>query len=674
MRGRANFIMRLEISIVFVVLCAAATAAGNIIYVDDNAIGANDGTGWADAYNYLQDALSDANTAEKPVEIRVAQGIYTPDRGAGITRGDRGAVFQLINGVSVLGGFAGIGAIEPDVKCVEVFKTILSGDLAGDDAEVDDPDELSDEPTRAENSSSVVSGDDTDETAVLDGVTITAGGTGISNWHGSHSPSVANCTFTNARNGIFNLNNSQRLTDCTFKGLSSQAIRQSGGSLTLINCMFTGNTGGAIDCSARAELTLQDCAFVANEVRWLAMINCSFQGNLRIYNCEFRNNVASSVAGVRAHVVEEFIVENCTFSGNVGRLIDNSGGQMVISNCIFTGNIGDAIDHSRGRIVISNCLFAGIRGRAIDSTGRYVIIENCTFSGNSADRGGSALDTWHGSKVSNCIFWNNSSPAIEDLRDETVMNYCNVEGGWPGEGNLDVDPYFVLLGYWDLNGTPEDTADDFWVDGDYHLQSQAGRWEHESQTWIQDDVTSLCIDTGDPNGPIGTEPFPNGGRLNMGAYGAGDKAGKSYFGEPVCETIIAGDINGDGIVDDEDLAILNSHWMMQGEDFINKPPIVRLIEPQDGDRIAWRGPTTFRAEANDPDGQVDEVMFRVQYKSGNSTRTHGFGGSEGSDGWEDEFTWPEDADFGEWTAWAEATDNEGEVGVSPEIKLTLYRP
>jgi hypothetical protein len=330
-------------------------------------------------------------------------------------------------------------------------------------------------------------------------------------------------------------------------------------------------------------------------------------------------------------------------------------------------------------MALSNCLIAGNTGgfftSGINSWNKYVTVQNCTFSGNSSAHDGNALNLLAGGKVSNCIFWANDQPAIDGRERDLFVRYCNVQGGWPGEGNIDVDPCFVLPGYWDQNSTPEDTADDSWVDGDYHLRSQAGHWNQESQTWVQDDVTSPCIDAGDPNSPIGTEPFPNGGRVNMGAYGAGDKASKSYFGKPACETIIAGDINGDCVVDFEDLMIIISHWMMRGEDLVNKPPTVRLIEPQDGDRIAWRGPTTFLAEASDVDGQVDRVMFYVQYKRGDYTRTRGFGGdNDGSDVWEQEFTWPEDADFGEWTAWAEATDNEGLVAISPEIKVILYRP
>jgi len=650
MRGRTNIIVRLRISVFFVVLIGTAITFGKVIYVDDSAIGADNGTSWADAYNYLQDALVDANTATKPVEIRVAQGVYTPDQGAGVTRGDPHAEFQLINGVTVLGGFAGVGAIEPDARYIEAFKTILSGDLAGDDADVEDPDEISGHPTRAENSYSVVSGCDTDETAVLDGVTITACSTGLYNRHGSSS--VINCTFTNALTGLNILDGGQRLTNCTFKGLWLHAINHHSRDtlLTLTDCLFIGNRMG-IYSGFQGDLTLRDCTFVGDgTIESREAIDFSGD-NLKLYNCKFKN----IVDGVRSRGDGEFIADNCSFIGNVGR----------------------SIDHWRGRMIISNCLFAGNRDCAIHSNDKYVIIENCTFSDNSADRGGSALDTWHGAKVSNCIFWGNSSPAIEgffDFFEEAVVNYCDIEEGWPGEGNIDIDPCFVSPGYWDLNGTPEDTADDFWVDGDYHLCSQAGHWDQKSQAWVQDDVTSPCIDAGDPNSPIGTEPFPNGGRLNMGAYGAGDEAGKSYFGKPVCEVIIAGDINGDGIVDDEDLAILNSHWMMRAEDLVNKPPTIRLIDPQDGDRIAWRGPTTFIAEANDPDGQVDKVRFYVQYKSSDGTSTRGFTDSDGSDGWELEFTWPEDADFGEWTAGAEATDNEGLVGISPEIKIILYRP
>jgi len=123
--------------------------------------------------------------------------------------------------------------------------------------------------------------------------------------------------------------------------------------------------------------------------------------------------------------------------------------------------------------------------------------------------------------------WDVGGIERNDDRSDICASYCNVRGGWPGEGNTDVDPLFAVSGYWDASGTPEDPSDDVWVDGDYHLRSQAGRWDPVAARWVLDEVTSPCIDAGDPNSPVGTEPEPNGGRVNMGAYGGTTEASKS---------------------------------------------------------------------------------------------------------------------------------------------------
>ena len=78
---------------------------------------------------------------------------------------------------------------------------------------------------------------------------------------------------------------------------------------------------------------------------------------------------------------------------------------------------------------------------------------------------------------------------------------------------------------------------------------------------MKDTVTSPCIDAGDTAALIGLEPFPNGGMVNMGAYGGTAEASKSWFGKPVCEVIVAGDINGDCAVNLADFAIMAKHWM-----------------------------------------------------------------------------------------------------------------
>ena len=67
--------------------------------------------------------------------------------------------------------------------------------------------------------------------------------------------------------------------------------------------------------------------------------------------------------------------------------------------------------------------------------------------------------------------------------------------------------------------------------GDYHLQSTAGSWH--GGTFSADMADSPCIDAGDPTMPVGAEPAPNGGRINLGAYGGTAQASKTAAGRVV---------------------------------------------------------------------------------------------------------------------------------------------
>jgi hypothetical protein len=143
----------LIIPLIVTVALFCPSARGKIIYVDDDAVAPGDGSSWQTAYKFLQDALTDAKTAEKPVEIRVAQGVYRPDRSSAHPQGsrDRTATFYLLDKVTISGGFAGMGTTDPDARDIPAFTTILSGDLASNDSELARPFDARGEPTRADN-------------------------------------------------------------------------------------------------------------------------------------------------------------------------------------------------------------------------------------------------------------------------------------------------------------------------------------------------------------------------------------------------------------------------------------------------------------------------------------------------------------------------------------------
>lgn len=72
MVGKLNFRCYLVVSVLLLMI-PCSSIVGKIIYVDDDAAGANNGSSWEDAYIYLQDTLADSNSAKKPVEIHREQ-------------------------------------------------------------------------------------------------------------------------------------------------------------------------------------------------------------------------------------------------------------------------------------------------------------------------------------------------------------------------------------------------------------------------------------------------------------------------------------------------------------------------------------------------------------------------------------------------------------------------
>ena len=115
------------IFIAFIALAIPSHAKS--ILVDDNASAGGDGTSWATAHRYLQDALAGAEYGD---EIWVAEGTYKPDQGAGKTAGDRASPFLLVNGVGMYGGFLGTESSRDPLG--DNNQTILSGEIDSDES------------------------------------------------------------------------------------------------------------------------------------------------------------------------------------------------------------------------------------------------------------------------------------------------------------------------------------------------------------------------------------------------------------------------------------------------------------------------------------------------------------------------------------------------------------
>jgi predicted outer membrane repeat protein len=486
------------------------------VFVDSNAAGSNDGSSWQDAYNYLQDALAMWSPGD---QIWVADGIYKPDQGGGKTPGDRGATFQLISGIVIKGGYAGYGAPDPNERDIELYETILSGDIGTVGVNTD-------------NSYHVVTGSGTDETAILDGFTITAGNANggsdiiedeISHWGFDEGSGTIAYDSTGGNDGTLYGSpvwdpNGRIDGALKFDGLDDYVKIKSwtgisgGHSRTVCAWIKTDMTGvgeivswGGTGKGEKWLLMLRS----TGELR-LAVTGGGINGTTDVADGQWHhvaavlpNDGTPHVSDVKLYVdgneesttfseqaintasyykvkigvmsvgtpqyfngkIDEVRIYNRDLSAeeilrltgrhrNYGGGMYNFKGDPTVNSCTFSGNsageYGGGIAIFLDTPTITNCTFsgnsAGEYGGGICSmhNGNATII-NCTFAQNSAANGKALACDYGPSSIdlTNCILWDGGNEIWNNDGSTITITYSNIKGGYPGQGNINVDPLFV---------------------------------------------------------------------------------------------------------------------------------------------------------------------------------------------------------------------------------------
>ncbi len=155
-------------------------------------------------------------------------------------------------------------------------------------------------------------------------------------------------------------------------------------------------------------------------------------------------------------------IKNGYESSARGGAIDSLLGDLALANCIISGNTasdggGIANDHNfGGSITLTNCL---VFGNTASNNGGGVFNEtyngsltltNCTFSANTASGSGGGIgnNQYRGSvTLTNSIFYGdtatNTAEIYSNIGTSLALISCDVQGGYPGTGNIDSDPLFV---------------------------------------------------------------------------------------------------------------------------------------------------------------------------------------------------------------------------------------
>lgn len=376
----------------------ASPSADTVLYVDDDAAADGDGASWATAYRHLQDALAHAKK-DGVTSIRVGQGTHRPDEGDDQVPGVRTMTFRLADDLTIAGGFAGVGAEDPDLRDIVAFPTVLSGDLENNDGP--------EFANTSDNSIHVILAESVSNT-VLDGLTICGGN--------------SNLGFPNNEGAAINATGGElTAVDCTFR-----ANLTTGGGVNIIRegisrfarCRFEANSSsfGSAVYARSGTMTVEDSAFHQNSGPAIATT-----GTATIIDSMFTQNIASQGAAISASTgVDALVIEGCTFdrneaSGQGGAVQFRAAGTLTVRSCDFT-------DNDAGK------------GGAVYMTDGTCTLEASTFSGNTADDGavmfcarGARIDVVGctvSDNVGNAAFFNDlvSSPVVSSYRDCTFRS------------------------------------------------------------------------------------------------------------------------------------------------------------------------------------------------------------------------------------------------------------
>lgn len=215
-----------------------------------------------------------------------------------------------------------------------------------------------------------------------------------------------------------------------------------GSAPKITRCTITGNTaawaGAGINCSFASPMIVK-CTIADNDAGWAGGgINCSYASPV-IEKCTIKDNLAfDDGGGIRCYnsgprITNCIIANNAADRGGGGGMYCWDSSQPEVSNCTISAN---SADYGGGL-----CCYS--------STPKII---NCTIADNLArDLGGGlcSFDSDVRVKLVNCILWGDVPDEISVHKSRVDLNYSDVQGGYPGEGNIAEEPCFRSIGVYD---------------------------------------------------------------------------------------------------------------------------------------------------------------------------------------------------------------------------------
>jgi hypothetical protein len=356
---------------------------------------------------------------------------------------------------------------------------------------------------------------------------------------------------SNAGGGMLNDGASPTVIDCVFDGNTAHwndgggMWNGNGASPTVIGCVFVGNralggSGGGVYSASGSSPTFIRCTFTRNLAFW-GRGGGAFQGGSSSFrDCVFQGNT--------------------TEDGEGGGLFQ-AGGTLTLINCLFSGNAARLGSGPNG---------SPAHGGALLLMGAGASLINCTLVANSADGAGGGAWSQSGLAAGNSIVWGNLPDAMAGDAGADA-SHCDIEGGWPGPGNVSAAPAFARDPQAGPDGAWGTDDDDY---GDLRLLAGSPCIDAADNALLPRDVgTDLdgnprrVDDPAAPDAGSGSAPLADLGALERQPCAA-DASGDGLVDVVDLALVLttwggpggAGDVTGDGAVDVQDLVLVVTAW------------------------------------------------------------------------------------------------------------------
>ena len=368
-----------------------AMADGVVKRFDSHAEGgAGDGSSWANAYTSIADAIAAVAEAGGG-EVWVKQGTHTFAQGTG---------FSLRSGVTVLGGFKGEDGTDDAVRDPAEYVTTLAG-----------------VNNNNENDRIISQAVACDNTAVLDGVTLTQSRYAYRAVTANARPLFRNCLFS-GKAGI-----------CSRSGDGA-----TGSSADFVGCRFVNLSGGSgygiINIEGvNASVTFTDC--VISDTTALGKFGIvAANGGVSFTRCQFLRNTTAATGNQAALICRydwgdvDFV--DCKLLWNTVPCDTGIAIFRRMTNCLIASNTVASATATAGRTAL---LGAGISP---------VLLYRCSIFDNSVDR--KCNVTVSGSVVSTLIYSQSSSGHL--IVDTTIARNAFTASAAEGTETIASTLYF----------------------------------------------------------------------------------------------------------------------------------------------------------------------------------------------------------------------------------------